>query len=85
MSVGPKGNWVVTAGKDRHLRLWNKTNDPIVLSDEREQERQKREEEEELSAIQRPVIAGETEAEAVRPTKLTVETEKAVSRCVHLL
>ena len=39
---------MVSAGHDKTLRLWNKTDEILVLEDERETERE-REEEEELA------------------------------------
>lgn len=77
MAVCPKGRFVVTAGQDRTIRLWEKTLEPLVLEDEREEER-RIQEEEAGTTIQTPVVVGERGSEAVRPTILTKETEKAV-------
>ena len=35
----------MTSGHDKTLRLWEKTQEPLVLDDERENEREKEEEE----------------------------------------
>ena len=45
MSISPNGKYVVTSGHDKTLRLWEKTQEPLVLDDERENEREKEEEE----------------------------------------
>lgn len=75
----PKGAWVATCGQDRSIRLWQRTQEPLVLEDEREEERLKDEEESGMLASQRPAIAGEDGAQAVRPSTTTQETERAVS------
>ncbi|ROT67348.1 hypothetical protein C7M84_014583 [Penaeus vannamei] len=78
LSVCPKGAWVATCGQDRSIRLWQRTQEPLVLEDEREEERLKDEEESGMLASQRPAIAGEDGAQAVRPSTTTQETERAV-------
>ena len=45
LSISPNGKYVVTSGHDKTLRLWEKTQEPLVLDDEREIEREKEEEE----------------------------------------
>ena len=45
LSISPNGKYVVTSGHDKTLRLWEKTQEPLVLDDERENEREKEEEE----------------------------------------
>ncbi|KAB7499480.1 WD repeat-containing protein 3 [Armadillidium nasatum] len=84
MAVCPKGRFVVTAGQDRTIRLWEKTLEPLVLEDEREEER-RIQEEEAGTTIQTPVVVGERGSEAVRPTILTKETEKAADNLLEVL
>ena len=33
MSVAPSGIWAVSCGADRTLRLWERTDEPLVLGD----------------------------------------------------
>ena len=46
LGISPNGKWVASAGKDRSVRLWEKTNEILVLEDERETEREAAAEEE---------------------------------------
>ena len=59
--------YVVTCGKDRAIRLFEKTQEPLVLSDEQEEEREK---EEALVTGQDSIIK--------LASKKTVSSEKAV-------
>ena len=36
MGVSNDGKYVLTASHDKSLRLWEKTNEPLILEDERE-------------------------------------------------
>ena len=36
LAVSPSGNFVVTGSHDRSLRLWEKTDEPLVLDEEKE-------------------------------------------------
>ena len=40
MAICPNGKHVVSSGKDRAMRVWDKTSEIVVLSDERETERE---------------------------------------------
>ena len=40
LAVSPNGKWIASSGKDRSVRLWEKTNEILVLDDERETERE---------------------------------------------
>lgn len=57
----------MTCGKDRTIRLFEKTLEPLVLSDEQEEERQK----DELATGQDSIVK--------LPSTKTVSSEKAVS------
>ena len=59
MSISPNGKYVVTSGHDKTLRLWEKTQEPLVLDDEREIEREKEEEEQLATGNSEPYILGE--------------------------
>jgi len=51
LAVSPNGKWVVTSGKDRSVRLWEKTQEILVLEDERETEREEEAEAEACSLV----------------------------------
>ncbi len=36
MAVSHDGKYVVTGSHDKSMRIWEKTNEPLVLEDERE-------------------------------------------------
>jgi len=36
LAVSPSGNFVVSSSHDKSLRLWEKTEEPLVLDDEKE-------------------------------------------------
>lgn len=40
LAVSDDGKYVATAGHDRSIRLWERTQEPLVLEDERETERE---------------------------------------------
>ncbi|XP_045126628.1 WD repeat-containing protein 3-like isoform X2 [Portunus trituberculatus] len=85
LSVCPRGAWVLSGGQDRSLRLWERTQEPLVLEEEREEELKRKEEEEGTTATQRRVLPGEEGAQAVRPTVTTHHTEKAADMILEAL
>jgi len=54
--VSPNGKWLVSCGKDRSVRLWERSQEILVLEDERETER---EEAAEGEAGERAAVPGE--------------------------
>lgn len=60
-------DFVVTCGKDKTIRLFEKTEEPLILSDEQEREREK---EEELATGQDSLVK--------LPSTKTVTSEKGV-------
>jgi len=55
LSISPNGKYVVTAGHDKTLRLWERTEELLVLEDERETEREKEGDEELATGEARPL------------------------------
>lgn len=74
MSVSPSGQFVVSCGGDRVLRLYEMSEEIVVLQDEAEQER---EEQENLATGDQTVVPGQPGT--ILPSKKTVGSEKGVS------
>lgn len=73
--VSSNGVFVASCGSDRVVRLYEKTNEPLVLQDEAEEEREQQENE---------LVTGESTAvlgqkQQMLPSRKTVNSEKAVS------
>ena len=85
LNVSPNGKFAVSCGHDKTLRLWEKTQEPLVLEDERETEREAEDEAEASNTDSRAVPGGGKDAEAAMPTKRTAETERAAERLMEAL
>ncbi|KAJ8983271.1 hypothetical protein NQ317_007171 [Molorchus minor] len=73
LAVSPNGQFVVSSGADRVIRLYEKSDQPLVLEDEQEEER---EQQEALATGEQTVIPGQPGLNL--PSKKTVGSEKAV-------
>ena len=58
LAVSPNARFVVSSGHDKTIRLWERTEEVLVLEDERETERE-REEDDELATGDSRVIPGQ--------------------------
>ena len=76
------GKHVISSGHDKTLRLWEKTQEPLVLDDEREQEREQAEEDQLATGDRRQT---ETDTEAGLPTKKTAQTERSAERLMEAI
>lgn len=86
ISVSPDGRHVISCGSDRVLRACERTDQPLVLEDEREEERE-REEAEQLATgdeSSRNNIPGSGAANAL-PTRKTVGSERAADNLLECL
>ncbi|XP_078372501.1 WD repeat-containing protein 3-like [Oculina patagonica] len=84
LAISPDGDYLVTGSHDRSLRLWERTDEPLFVEEEREQEREK-EYEESLAHNTERVIPGEVDGEAVKAGKKTMETVKAAERLMEAI
>lgn len=83
LAVSEDGKYVGTAGHDRSIRLWERTQEPLVLEDERETQREA-EADQALALGEDRVIPGiKAGEEASLPGRKTVETERAAERIME--
>ncbi|XP_071439850.1 WD repeat-containing protein 3 [Hetaerina americana] len=76
LSVSPNGRFVVSAGSDHVLRLWEKTEEPLVLEDQEEVEREEEANEKDaLVTGDSTVVPGQHGSNL--PSRKTVGSEKA--------
>ncbi|CAH1179400.1 unnamed protein product [Phaedon cochleariae] len=80
LAVSPNGQFVVSCGADRVLRLYEKSDQTVVLEDEREQER---EDQEALATGDQTVVPGQPGLSL--PSKRTVGSEKAAESILECL
>ena len=79
LAVSPNGRFVTSASHDKSVRVWERSDEPLVLGEEQEMEREAQEEEA-AEGGEQAVIAGEGgQDETARAGKKTIETVKAVS------
>ncbi|XP_050445481.1 WD repeat-containing protein 3 [Cataglyphis hispanica] len=79
--VSPNGIFVASCGSDKVVRLYEKTNEPLVLEDEAEEEREQQENE---------LVTGETttvlgQKQQALPSRKTVNSEKAAELILECL
>lgn len=82
LAVSPSGQFVVSCGQDRVIRLYERTDEPLVLEDEREMEREK-EEEETLATGPDTVAPGHGDLNLA--SKKTVDAEKGAELLMECL
>lgn len=76
LAVSPNGQYVVSCGSDRVLRLFERSAEPLVLEDEAEEEREALDNEA-LVTGEETTVPGQIGLNL--PSKKTVGSEKAVS------
>lgn len=82
LCVSPNGRFLVTCGSDRTIRMFEKTNETLVLQDEQEEEREE--------AENRSLATGEDSAVPglpglILPSRKTVGSEKAAENILECL
>lgn len=80
MAVSPNGKYVVSCGSDKVLRLYEKSEQIVVLQDEEEEEREKQEE---LATGEQTLIPSQPGLNL--PSKKTVGSEKAAENILECL
>ncbi|XP_074648521.1 WD repeat-containing protein 3-like [Tubulanus polymorphus] len=83
LAVSNNGKYVVTGSHDKSLRFWEKTQEPVVLEEEREMEREK--EYEDAAGENQPVVPGETNNEVGMAGRKTLETVKSAEKLMEAL
>ena len=88
MAQNSRGDWIASAGRDRSIRIWNRTDEQVFLEEEREKEVEELYEEGLVEGLERSRIdeAGEGEGmEVTQAGKQTAETLNAGERIVEAL
>ena len=83
LAVSPNGKHVVTAGHDKSIRIWKKTEEPLILEEQREIERES--EAEKDIDTQETVIPREGEDEVALAGKKTLITIKCAERLMEAI
>jgi U3 small nucleolar RNA-associated protein 12 len=84
--VSPNSRFIVTSGHDKSLRLWERSEEVLVLDDERETEREKEGDAQLATGDGSRAIPGEADdKEAALPAKKTVESEKGAERLMEAI
>lgn len=83
LSTGHLGRLVVTAGADRSIRVWEKTDEPLFLEEEREKELEQMYES--AATAQNDAATEQSGAEAEAVTKSTTESLMAGERVIEAL
>jgi U3 small nucleolar RNA-associated protein 12 len=85
LAVSHDGSTVVTGSHDHSLRLWEKTDEPLILSEEREKEREEQFEEAVAEGGATVVPGEEAESEVAMAGRKTVETMRAAEQLLEAL
>ncbi|KAF6841506.1 WD domain-containing protein [Colletotrichum plurivorum] len=85
MAVGHSGNFLVTAGHDKSIRVWDETDEQIFLEEEREKEIEELYEKTLTTSLERDPDAEDQDNEVGAASKQTVETLMAGERIAEAL
>lgn len=81
-----RGDWVVVAGRDKAIRIWERSEEQVFLEEEREKEVEANYEEDLVEGLERTRVDDEGgEGEVVQAGKATVETLNAGERIIEAL
>lgn len=84
LDVSKTGHYLVSSGSDRTLRLFERSDEPIVLEDQQEMEREEIEQQELATGEDIPIVAGVV-APLNLPSRKTVAAEQAVELIMDAL
>lgn len=84
LDVSPSGKFVVTGSHDKTIRIYRKTEEFLVPSEEEETEREYLDEQN-VFEKQENIIIGETELEAGFATKMTIDTVRSADRLMEAI
>ncbi|XP_065906408.1 WD repeat-containing protein 3-like [Dysidea avara] len=85
MTVSHNGDHVVTGSHDSSIRVWERTQEPLVLSEEQENEREEEFEESIMRTNEPRVIPGEVKSEASLAGRKTIETVKCAEQIMEAI
>lgn len=84
LSVSPNGKYLVTGSHDRSLRVFRKTEEILVPSEEDETQREL-EDERNVFEKQENIVVGETNTETGFASKMTIETVKSTDKLIEAI
>jgi len=84
IAVSPNGKYIVSASHDKSLRLYRKTEEILVPSEEEEVEREL-EDERNVFEKQENIILGNTNLETGLAAKMTIDTVKSTDRLIEAI
>ena len=88
MTQNSRGDWIASAGRDKSLRIWSRTEEQVFLEEEREKEVEELYEEGLVEGLERSRFDENGEGEGMEVTqagKQTIETLNAGERIVEAL
>lgn len=85
MAISHTGNFVVSAGHDKSIRVWNETDEQIFLEEEREKEIEELYESTLTTSLEKDVEAEDENGEVAAASKQTTETLMAGERIQEAL
>lgn len=84
LSVSPNGKYVVSGSHDKSLRIYRKTEEILVPSEEDETQREL-EDERNVFEKQENIVVGEADKETGFAAKMTIETVKSTERLIEAI
>ncbi|XP_046849685.1 WD repeat-containing protein 3-like [Xenia sp. Carnegie-2017] len=84
LAISHDGESVISGSHDKSLRLWERTDEPLFVEEEREMEREAAYEESAVTGVE-TIIPGEQDTEAVKAGKKTIETIKGAERIMEAI
>ena len=86
MAIAPNGKYMVTVSHDKSIRFWEKTNEPLILEEEKELENEKefnKEFESHTIVPGESITTSNSEQESGRAQKKTIDTVRSIERLIE--